>query len=208
MSVYKKMDKIEIGVYGLSYGTDNIYTIIFKEKEGDRILTIPIGTFEAQTIAVSLEGIKSSRPMTHDLIKNILDNFRVEINNIIIYKFENGIFYSLLSLSNNMEIDSRTSDAVTLAIKYNCKMYTYDTILNTMSDIISNSLEIINDIKKEDNTVDGLQKQLNKCIEEEDFETASVIRDKINDLKNIENNSGLTPDEKNKKRNRKNNKDI
>lgn len=178
MEFYKHMDKIELGIYGLSYSKDNIYTLIFKEKEGERILPIPIGNFEAQAIALSLEKVETARPMTHDLIKSILDSFLVDLREVVIYRFEEGVFYSMLVFSNNMEIDSRTSDAVAIALKYDCKINTYDKILNQMSELIDSDDDKIETLVGE-RTIDYLKELLDNAIEEENYEEASNLRDEI-----------------------------
>ncbi len=129
------MDKIKLKIIGMSYSQaqTGAYALILGEENGDRRIPIVIGGFEAQAIAIELEDMKPARPLTHDLFKNFAQTFHIHLKEIIINKFSEGIFYALLitedAAGNTYEIDSRTSDAVALAIRFDCSIYTYETIV-------------------------------------------------------------------------------
>lgn len=129
------MQKIELTILGLSYSQTqtNSYALILGEVNGKRRLPIVIGHFEAQAIALELEKMKPSRPLTHDLFKNFADTFEITVEEVIINKFQEGIFYALLLCNDGMkvrQIDSRTSDAIALAIRFGCPIYTYENIMS------------------------------------------------------------------------------
>ena len=129
------MDKIKLRILGISYSQSQSgsYALILVESDGKRRLPIIIGSFEAQSIAIELENMKPTRPLTHDLFKIFVETFHITIKEIIIYKFTSGIFYAKLICydgTNLIEIDSRTSDAVAIALRVKCPIYTYETILN------------------------------------------------------------------------------
>lgn len=197
------MDKIKLNVLGLSYSQtqSGAYALVLAEEKGERRIPIIIGGFEAQAIAIELEGLKPPRPLTHDLFVNFASAFNIEIVEVNIYKLEEGIFYSDLVCDNGslrIKIDARTSDAVALAIRFNCPIYTTDDIINKAGIV----LDIEKNIKKStqtstiptqtakktekprpiftDKNIDELNKLLEKAISEEDYETASKIRDELN----------------------------
>lgn len=128
------MEKIKLEILGISYSQSQsgAYALILGENGEKRRLPIIIGSFEAQAIAIELEKMKPSRPLTHDLLKNFAQTFNIIIKEVIIYKFAEGIFYSKLICFDGIkevEIDSRTSDAVALAVRFKCPIYTYESIL-------------------------------------------------------------------------------
>ena len=130
------MRKIELEIVALSHSITQThsYAVVLGEVNGLRRLPIVIGGFEAQAIAVALEKMQPSRPLTHDLMKNFMNAFNVELHEVIISNLQEGIFYSKLICSNNddtIEIDSRTSDALALAVRFGCPIYTYENILNS-----------------------------------------------------------------------------
>jgi bifunctional DNase/RNase len=130
------MKKIELEIVALSHSITqtNSYAVVLGEVNGLRRLPIVIGGFEAQAIAVALERMNPGRPLTHDLMKNFMVAFNVDLDEIIINDLQQGIFYSKLMCSNeknDVEIDSRTSDAIALAVRFGCPIYTYDNILET-----------------------------------------------------------------------------
>ncbi|HRI24845.1 MAG TPA: bifunctional nuclease family protein [Ferruginibacter sp.] len=129
------MKKIELEIVALSHSITQThsYAVVLGEINGLRRLPIVIGGFEAQAIAVALERMSPSRPLTHDLMKNFMMAFNVELHEIVINDLQEGIFYSKLvcsSANDTVEIDSRTSDALALAVRFGCPIYTYDTILD------------------------------------------------------------------------------
>ncbi len=128
------MKKIELEIVALSHSITQThsYAVVLGEVDGLRRLPIVIGGFEAQAIAVALERMQPSRPLTHDLFANFMTTFGIELTEVLIYKLEEGIFFSKLMCRHegeNVEIDSRTSDALAMAVRANCKIYTYENIL-------------------------------------------------------------------------------
>lgn len=192
------MKKIELEIIALSHsmsGTQS-YAVVLGEVNGLRKLPIVIGGFEAQAIAVALERMKPSRPLTHDLIKNFTTAFNIELVEVIINDLQEGVFYSTLVCINDKqtaEIDSRTSDAIALAVRFGCPIYTYEHILESASVVLDESGTAT--VKPEvaaaapapgspDNlsnkSVEELQNMLNHVLESEDYIKAAAIRDEIN----------------------------
>ncbi|NQU51679.1 MAG: bifunctional nuclease family protein [Bacteroidetes bacterium] len=194
------MDKIRLNILGLSVSQtqSGAYALVLAEENGDRRIPIIIGPVEAQAIAIQLEGLKPPRPLTHDLIKNIAIAFDIVLLEVTIYKLEEGIFYSeLLCEMNGKEviIDSRTSDAVALALRFKCPIYTSEEIL-TKSGIVLNSEDDFstNDSFSGEETepsdspfanysAQELEEILNEAVQNEDYEKASIIRDEIDKRK-------------------------
>jgi hypothetical protein len=198
------MDKIKLEITSLSYSQtqSGAYALVLKESKGRRRLPIIIGGFEAQAIAIKLEGMTPSRPLSHDLFKNFADNFNITLNEIIIYNLVEGIFFAKLiceqKSDNNdkikeIKIDSRTSDAIALAVRFDCPIYTYETVLNSAGIILDDDDDdddgefteeniSISELKQnpiERLTLEELNINLNKAIETEDYEQASKIRDEL-----------------------------
>ena len=164
-----------------------------------RILPIIIGGFEAQAIAIELEKMTPSRPLTHDLFKNFADNFKINLVEVIIYNLVEGIFFARLICEQNgneVEIDSRTSDAIALAVRFESPIYTYEFVLNSAGIILDDeelsenedltpeiNLEEITKNSTERMTLKELKKQLKNSIDNEDYEAASRFRDEINNRK-------------------------
>jgi hypothetical protein len=187
------MDKIRLKIIGMSYSQSQTgaYVLILVEANGKRRLPIIIGGFEAQAIAMELEKMKPTRPLTHDLFKNFADHFKIKLKEVIINKFHEGVFYALLVCEHEgekIEIDSRTSDAVALSLRFHCPIYTYENILKaagmTMDgDKTKEKQEFSDDISFSEYaelTVNELVELLNKAVENEEYEKASQIRDEIN----------------------------
>ena len=192
------MKKIELEIVALSHSITQThsYAVVLGEVNGLRRLPIVIGGFEAQAIAVALERMQPSRPLTHDLMKNFMNAFNVELMEIVINDLQEGIFYSKLVCINEhdtVEIDSRTSDALALAVRFGCPIYTYDNILESagilMEDTgkkkksevpveqptsMSSSKENLSSL-----SVDELETLLNEVLEQEDYLRAIAIRDEI-----------------------------
>ena len=188
------MKKIELEIVALSHSITQThsYAVVLGEVNGLRRLPIVIGGFEAQAIAVALERMQPSRPLTHDLMKNFMMAFNIDLHEIIINDLQEGIFYSKLICSSEkdtVEIDSRTSDAVALAVRFGCPIYTYDNILESAGILMEED-----DKKKKvvvshnDEGSDGLKKLslaeleslLTEVLEHEDYIKAASIRDEIN----------------------------
>ena len=191
------MKKIELEIVALSHSITQThsYAVVLGEVNGLRRLPIVIGGFEAQAIAVALERMQPSRPLTHDLMKNFMMAFNVDLHEIIINDLQEGIFYSKLICSSDkdtVEIDSRTSDAVALAVRFGCPIYTYDNILDSagilMEEddkkkkvVVSHNDEGSNDLKKL--SLPELESLLKEVLEHEDYIKAASIRDEINGRK-------------------------
>ena len=188
------MKKIELEIVALSHSITQThsYAVVLGEVNGLRRLPIVIGGFEAQAIAVALERMQPSRPLTHDLMKNFMMAFNIDLHEIIINDLQEGIFYSKLICSSEkdtVEIDSRTSDAVALAVRFGCPIYTYDNILESagilMEEddkkkkvVVSHTDEGSDDLKKL--TIPELESLLSEVLEHEDYIKAASIRDEIN----------------------------
>jgi bifunctional DNase/RNase len=168
--------------------------LILGVKGENRRLPIIIGGFEAQAIAIELEKMKPTRPLTHDLFKNFSAHFGINIKEVVINKFEEGIFYSKLvceQAGNLSEIDSRTSDAVALAIRFNCPIYAMDDIIEEAGIVMEDDFVAEDTENKpeeeekvqesyEDYLLDELKEMLKKAVSNEDYEEASRLRDEIN----------------------------
>lgn len=188
------MEKIKLDIVGLSYSQtqSGAYALVLGESNGKRRLPIIIGGFEAQAIAIELEKMTPSRPLTHDLFKNFAEEFNINISEVIIYNLVEGIFFSKLICDKDgeeIEIDSRTSDAIALAVRFNCPIYTYEFVLGSAGILLDDDFEgqpeeSLQEEHEEESpkryTLDELNQQLNAAIENEDYEAASRIRDEIN----------------------------
>ena len=195
------MKKIELEIVALSHSITQThsYAVVLGEVNGLRRLPIVIGGFEAQAIAVALEKMQPSRPITHDLMKNFMTAFNIELHEIIISDLQEGIFYSKLVCSSDndtIEIDSRTSDALALAVRFGCPVYTYEHILESagilMEDpgttgkkkktpsITSPEEEAGSKGDLKAMSLEDLNTLLNEVLEQEDYIKAIAIRDEIN----------------------------
>src|SRR5687768_853729 len=199
------MKKIELEIVALSHSITQThsYAVVLGEVNGLRRLPIVIGGFEAQAIAVALERMQPSRPLTHDLMKNFMMAFNVELHEVIICDLQEGIFYSKLvcsSENDTIEIDSRTSDALALAVRFGCPIYTYENILESAG-ILMEDTEKSGKKKKSKQeaivesdgptgnedlktmTLEELNHLLNEVLDSEDYIRAIAIRDEINSRK-------------------------
>jgi len=186
------MKKIELEIVAISHTAtqSSNYALVLGEIEGVRRLPIVIGAFEAQAIAVAMERMNPPRPMTHDLMCSVMGTFEVELQEVIISNLDTGVFYARLVCLNNgevFEIDSRTSDALALAVRVDCPIYTYEFILEAAGVVLETP-----DIEEEDysNTgkdsnslsdfdVNQLKRKLDEALKEENYEYAALIRDEI-----------------------------
>lgn len=204
------MEKIQIEILMLAESMTfrNTYTIVLAEKNGNRRFSIIIGKTEAQAIAVSLDGLKASRPLTHDLLHTSFLSFNIQIIEVVITKVEEGIFYSYITCKRGdsiIEIDSRASDALALALRFNCPIYTNVNVLNEVGTEIDDleqqtiqqfeeeldedfknfeNLEIDIDSLIDENEFDSfenseLEANMKKALSEEDYEYAARIRDEL-----------------------------
>jgi bifunctional DNase/RNase len=197
------MSKVKLNVLGISYSQtqSGAYALVLTEEKGERRIPIIVGGFEAQAIAIQLEGLNPPRPLTHDLFYNFALAFKIDLLEINIYKLEEGIFYSRLTCydgKNTINIDSRTSDAIALALRFKCPIYTTEDILERSGIVLdfekeSKSGQKIQTVKQPEEshrksefdelhnlTFDELNASLEEAIRAEDYEKASKIRDEIN----------------------------
>ena len=205
------MKKIRLEIKGFTYGhsNNNAYILVLREAEGDRKLPIVIGAPEAQAIAFTLEKkLKTSRPMTHDVFKNTLDRFQVDLKEIIIHKLEDGLFYSSLICERDgiqEIIDSRTSDAIAMAQRFKAPIYTYPEILEQARIYYTfeeksedqtdepeidleqenfEDFELTTEAKVQHNpysnfSIRQLNEELKKALKSEDYEAAAMLRDEL-----------------------------
>lgn len=196
------MSRIRLNVLGISYSQTQTgaYALVLAEEKGKRRIPIIVGGFEAQAIAIQLEGLKPPRPLTHDLFYNFARTFEIDLIEVTIHKLEEGVFHSKLTCNdgaNTVEIDTRTSDAIALALRFKCPIYTTPEIIDRAGIILdfeqesaefeesdaSREVDIEEDISttnlSEMNIID-LNKVLDQAIKDEDYERASRIRDEIN----------------------------
>jgi len=189
------MTKIGLEIIGMSYSQSQsgAYALVMGEVGGKRRLPIIIGGFEAQSIALGLERMQPARPMTHDLFKSFADHYDIQMKEVVINKFKEGVFHAVLvcmHMGQTAEIDARTSDAVALAIRYQCPIYTYEPILaqagivleaDEPKDTADSKFAALDDEENEfsDYLFEDLDGLLQKAIENEEYEKASRIRDEI-----------------------------
>ncbi|NBC82297.1 MAG: hypothetical protein GVY19_02845 [Bacteroidetes bacterium] len=199
--------KIKLNVLGISYSQTQTgaYALVLTEEAGDRRIPIIVGGFEAQSIAIQLEGLKPPRPLTHDLFLNFSQTFNITLLEVTIYKLEEGVFYSQLKCDNGVqtvEIDARTSDAIALALRFKCPIYTTDDIINKAGIVLdfdkeskSASSEASRHVNVEDTptgtggrpyakySMQDLELLLEESVKAEDYEKASEIKKEINKRK-------------------------
>ncbi len=196
------MKKIELDIVALSHSVTHShnYAVVLGEQGGVRRLPIVIGGFEAQAIAVAMERMTPSRPLTHDLFKNTLDTLDVELKEVVINNLLDGIFYARLVCYKNgetIEVDSRTSDALAMAVRFDCPIYTYEFILDAAGVILEDSEEeaegeeVTGQKKRKKRRakqkpvalsqypVEDLEKMLGEVLDKEDYLKAAEIRDEI-----------------------------
>ena len=200
------MKKIRLEISGLSYSQtqSGAYALVLGESGGKRRLPIIIGGFEAQAIAIELEKMAPSRPLTHDLFKTFAESFMIQVKEVLIYNLAEGIFYAKLIChqngANEVEVDARTSDAIALALRFNCPIYTYDSILSSAGILIDDSPDSSvsepasaysegqsqasapaasegNEFSSKNK--DELKEMLKQAIEDEAYEKAGKIRDEL-----------------------------
>ncbi len=195
------MNKIKLDIVGLSYSQtqSGAYALVLGEVNGRRRLPIIIGSFEAQAIAIEIEKMTPSRPLTHDLFKSFAQAYHINIQEIIIYNLVDGIFYSKLICSDgkkSIEIDARTSDAIAVAVRFDCPIYTYEFILPSAGIVIEGNdfvyLENITETPEEVTpstgsatgfsslSTDEIKTKLQEALAEEAYEKAAKLRDELN----------------------------
>jgi bifunctional DNase/RNase len=196
------MKKIKLDIVGLSYSQtqSGAYALVLGEVSGRRRLPIIIGSFEAQAIAIEIEKMTPSRPLTHDLFKSMGQAFNITVQEVVIYNLVDGIFYSKLICfdgKKSVEIDARTSDAIAVSVRFDCPIYTYEFILSTAGIVIEGNdfvyLENINDTEEKTSpsaagtftslSEDELKTRLQQALADEAYEKAAKIRDELNKRK-------------------------
>ena len=202
-------DKIELKILGISSGHTNAsYTLILEEMEGNRKLPVVIGAFEAQAIAIQIEKIEPPRPMTHDLFRTFADSFNVSVDEVVVHKLQEGVFYANIVCKdqdgNLQELDARTSDAIAIGVRFDCPIYTYEHIMEEAGIYLSESgteefqqsgtppqaaqqspassgeEEKVKEGDLAKMSMNDLNDKLSKAIDNEDYILAAKIRDEIN----------------------------
>lgn len=189
------MEKVKLEIVGLSYSKtqSGAYALVLGEVGGKRSLPIIIGGFEAQAIAIELEKMTPSRPLTHDLFKSFATSFGITVKEVIIYNLNEGIFYAKLICERDgqiSEIDARTSDAIALGVRFKCPFYTFENILASAGIAMDENDELVADSDEDETptttenhldnlSVDELEEELRLAVEHEDYERASFLRDEI-----------------------------
>jgi hypothetical protein len=202
------MKKVRLEIVGLSYSQtqSGAYALVLGESAGTRRLPIIIGGFEAQAIAIELEKMSPSRPLTHDLFKSFAETFDIKITEVLIYNLVEGIFYAKLLCNDGtreVEIDARTSDAIALAVRFNCPIFTHEFILKSAGIVLDDETaattaaeaekepkKSTEEVKKsasgdtyKDKSTEELKNMLQNALDEEQYEMASKIRDELNQRK-------------------------
>lgn len=199
------MKKIKLEIIGLSYSQtqSGAYALVLGEDKGQRRLPIIIGAFEAQAIAIELENMTPSRPLTHDLFKSLAHSFKIDVEEVIIFNLLEGVFFAKLICNNGekkLEIDARTSDAIAIAVRFGCPIYTYEFILasagittdeNTSMESMEEQAERpagstskLSENELSAASTDELKEMLKKAIDDEAYERAGKIRDELEKRKN------------------------
>jgi len=202
------MGKIKLNVLGISYSQtqSGAYALVLSEEEGTRRIPIIVGGFEAQAIAIELEGLAPPRPLTHDLFRNFSEAYGIRILEVNINKLEDGVFFANILCDNGdkqITLDARTSDAIALALRFKCPIYTTDDIVEKAGIVLDfekdtglektdipeeQEIEATKEKPKKrtilpnlsDSSLEELKSLLAKAVSGEDYERASEIRDEIN----------------------------
>lgn len=196
------MKKVRLEIVGLSYSQtqSGAYALVLGESTGSRRLPIIIGGFEAQAIAIELEKMTPTRPLTHDLFKTFCETFNIDVTEILIYNLVEGIFYAKLICTDGtkeIEIDARTSDAIALAVRFNCPIFTYEFILKSAGIVLddeslptgenpslpSDETPVDPENEYKSKSTEELKNLLQNALDDEQYELASKIRDEINTRK-------------------------
>jgi len=182
------VERIQVDILGLSNSpaSGGAYALILKEVSGDRRLPIIIGAFEAQSIALEIEGIKPPRPLTHDLMKNIIETMGSELTEITISELRDGTFFATLSF-NSQEIDARPSDAIALAVRFGAPIFVAEKVMEEASFLPETNEDAeqgsgkppMKTTESHLTKLEAFRAQLNEAIEREDYERAAKLRDEI-----------------------------
>ncbi len=192
--------KVRLLIKGLSYSQtqSGAYALVLGEENGNRKLPVIIGGFEAQSIAIALEkDVEPPRPLTHDLFVNFANKFAIDLKEIVIHKLEEGVFFSIMVMDQDGQevvIDARTSDAVALAIRFDCQIYTYSSILEKAGVVLDDKKEAatpdettstaptMSPKPSSNERLKSLRQQLDEAVKNEDYEKAAKVRDEIDKL--------------------------
>jgi len=202
------MGKIKLNVLGISYSQtqSGAYALVLSEEDGNRRIPIIVGGFEAQAIAIELEGLAPPRPLTHDLFKNFAESYGIKLVEVNIHKLEDGVFFANILCDNGgdrITLDARTSDAIALALRFTCPIYTTDEIVEKAGIVLDfeKGTEIEHPAASQDEedeieidrpkkgsprsdlsgtSMEDLRSMLAEAVSNEDYEKASLIRDEIN----------------------------
>lgn len=201
------MNKVRLEIVGMTYSESSTgaYVLILGDRNSHLRLPIVIGGAEAQSIAVGIERQRNSRPLTHDLFIKFADTFNINIREVVINRFRDGVFYAMLVCEHNGQltmVDARPSDAIALAVRLNCEIYAYETVMEEagieMEEESEEMREESEKMKDESGeievesgastplsaqNIEELEEQLQEAIENEDYERAALLRDKINAMK-------------------------
>lgn len=190
-----------MSIYGLQYSQTHTgaYALVLEEEEGSRRLPIIIGSAEAQAIAIEMEQMTPSRPLTHDLFRTFAQSYAIDVQEVVIYNFVDGVFYGKIVCNNGtdaVEIDCRPSDAIALAVRFKCPIFTFDFILNEAAfekDDSGDALRPLSVKTTEDQpkhtdefsklSIKELEESLKAALAKENYEQASIIRDELNKRK-------------------------
>jgi len=192
------MKKKQVKVIGVSYSQSQMgsYIVVLSEMKGKRKLPLIVKPVDAQQIALKIEGIKSPRPLTHDLFKSLTDSFEIDIQEVYIYSVLEGIFYAKIIATNGLdevEIECAVGDGISLSLVYDCPIYVSKSVLDSAGISINDdgtSMEEDDSELEEDGekevkhvSVDDLEKLMQGALENEEYEIAAEIRDRIQSLK-------------------------
>ena len=191
-----EMKRVKLKVLGISFSQtqSGAYALVLVEEKGERRIPIIIGGFEAQAIVLKLENLDPPRPVTHDLFKNFADEFKITVSEVFIHKLEEGVFFSVLVCNNGVNeysIDSRTSDAVSLALRFKCPIFITEEILEKAGITVAPAGSAAQNVSDENSlyepgsaqygtfTDEELYKMIDEAVKTEDYEKAAAIRDEI-----------------------------
>lgn len=192
-SMNKKKVELQVLNISNSQAQAGAYALVLGEMDGKRQLPVIIGASEAQAMVIEMKGIAPPRPLTHNLFASVLEVLGVHLMRVLIYKVDNGVFYSYLYLKVKegetiLRVDSRTSDAVALALRMNAPIFIYEEILEAerlkTGENTDNDKESDHEELSREDALEILKAALQKAVEEEDYEHAALLRDQINQRKN------------------------
>lgn len=183
-------NKTELRVLNLSFSQEEsgAYALLLGEMDGERQLAVIIGTTEAQAILLELRGIRSPRPLSHQLFASVIEALNVRLLRVLIYKVEKGLFYSYLFLqaeNSIIRVDARTSDAIAIAMYLQSPIFIYEDLLEREKLNLENKKTQSDDtLAKEQPPIEAIKKALEDAVEAEDYEKAALLRDLINNYNN------------------------